>query len=462
MLDLNWIMNEQQQLPSEKVLPREIKDNLEFVTFPRFSTTRTPKKSFASRLTGSNDKKEINIESGDVLCATEMFGGNSMVFATDRNMIIGYDFKIRRQYSKLLKDSFVTCMEFYDHEGILITGHSNNIVNFIDPRNHKFKILRSFYDLTAFPPIQIKTIYGLKKLIIVNSVNEVILCERGSSKTVKFKSRGVIKANPTDIMTDVQVLEFSQGAIVALSGEKKVRLIWVSLNELFKVNILETIRRVETEPESLDQLQEKSSFSLENFSINKKTNFSLDFFGDNKRESVLEKQIRMQIPELIMLLKTKAKPAYGRSSIFLMSKNLWRSTGEKMFSVSIFGKDCEVSFSIIAGDGVVMKILTRKFSFDNNVIYAAILGIEMVLILFENLEFCFLHLDQFRKEESEPKSFGVLKKGSLAISEEGSGKETVDTETPSDKPNDLGNIFWIYLIMYWCCSSKFNRFKWKS
>ena len=380
------------------------------------------------------ESKTPVLNDGDVLCATEMFGGSSMVFGTDRNLLVGYDFENNRQYSKQLKDSFVTCLEFYSQEGILIAGHSNNVVNFINPRDYKFKILKTYYDLTAFPPIDIKVIGKLEKIVMINSANEVIQCERSMSKTVKFKSRGVIKANPEDMMFAVEVLEFpiSRGAVVALISEKKVRLVWVSLDQLFKVQFLESFKRVSTENGESEKLTEQKSFTFENFSINRKTNFGLDFFGDNKRSSELSRHLSMNIPNLIMLLKKKAKPSYGRSSIFLMSKKLWRSTGEKFFSISIFGKDCEMSYSIIGGNGAVLKILSRKFSFEDNVIYAAILGIEMVLILFENLEFCFLHLDQFRKED-EKEQFGVLKKGNLktrkkSIKETGSTQETVDTD----------------------------------
>lgn len=433
MLDLKWIINERQQLPSEKVLPREIKDNLHFQTYVRYPAISSKRKSFASHFKSSKAKAIEN--EGDVLCATEMFDGNFLVFATDRNLLIGYDLQKEKQYSKQLKDAFVTCLEFYRKEGILISGHSNNIINFINPRNHKFKILKTFYDLTAFPPIQIKTLYGLNKLVIINSANEVILCEKTDSKTVKYKSRGVIRANSQDMMFNIEVLEFpiSRGAVVALVSERKVRLVWVSLRQQFKVQFLESFRRLESENGNMmDKISNQNSFSLENFSITKKSNFSLDFFSESKRISEISNRLTMNMSDLIMLLKKRAKPSYGMSSIFLMSKKLWRSTGEKMYSVSIFGKECEVSYSIIAGNGNVMKILSRRFSFQDNVIYADILGVEMVLILFENLEFCFLHLDQFRKAEDENnQGIGILKKGSIGkrkSSQEGSGTETMDSE----------------------------------
>lgn len=438
MLDLKWIINERQQLPSEKVLPREIKDNLHFQTFVRYPAITARKRSFASHFKSSKAKRDTIEKEGDVLCATEMFEGKFLVFATDRNLIIGYDLEKAKQYSKQMKDSFVTCLEFYSKEGILIAGHSNNIINFINPRNHKFKILKTFYDLTAFPPIQIKTLYGLNKLVIINSANEVILCEKTQSKTVKYKSRGVIRADTKDMMFSIEVLEFpiSKGAVVALVSERKVRLVWVSLKQQFKVQFLESFRRLESENGSIiDKISNQNSFSLENFSITKKSNFSLDFFSENKRISEISKHLTMNISDLIMLLKKRAKPSYGRSSIFLMSKKLWRSTGEKMFSVSIFGKECEVSYSIIAGNGNVMKILSRRFSFQDNVIYADILGVEMVLILFENLEFCFLHLDQFRKAEDENnQGIGILKKGSIKTR-----KTSQDIESETNTMDSEGN-----------------------
>ena len=106
-----------------------------------------------------------------------------------------------------------------------------------------------------------------------------------------------------------------------------------------------------------------------------------------------------------------------------------------MFSVSIFGKECEVSYSIIVGNGNVMKILSRRFSFQDNVIYADILGVEMVLILFENLEFCFLHLDQFRKAEDENnQGIGILKKGSIKTR-----KTSQDVESETNTMDSEGN-----------------------
>lgn len=444
ILDLKWIINERQQLPSEKVLSREITDNLDFKTYKRFSARVDKRKGFfGTRRKNSSSQEKVTGSDGDVICSTEMFKGTCMVYATDRNLLIGYDFLNEKQYSKEVKDSFVTCLEFYEHEGILLAGHSNNVINFIDPRNYKFKILKTFYDLTAFPPVQIKVLQKLSKLVMVNSANEVILCERTSSKTVKFKSRGIIRAKPDDPMFEVEVLEFplSRGVIVALVSELKTRLIWVSMDEAFKVKFLEKFKRFDEDggnPESEQPLSEQQSFTFEDFSINtRKSSFSFDFFGENKRANEMSRRQKLNIPNLIMLLKKKAKPSYGRSSIFLMSKKLWRSTGEKFFSVLIFGRQCEVSYSIVAPDGMVMKILSRRFELKDNVIYASVLGVEMVLILFETLEFCFLHLDQFRKQEDQRNSskVGMLKKGSISKdSFHNSGAETNDSENNEEKP----------------------------
>lgn len=412
------------------MLSREIQNNLKFETFKRYPPVAKKTGSLAARLTGGRRRSEESQKSGDVLCATEMFGGKAMVFATDHNLLFGYDFENKRQYSKVLRESFVTCLEFCDEKGWLIAGHSDNIVNFIDPRQYKFKVMKTFYDLTAFPPIQIKLLRGVDRMILVNSVNEVSLCERAQSKTLKYNSRGIIRAGRSDPLFDVQVLEFSQGAIAALTSESKVRLIWISFEASFDVRFLESIRRPEPEGGEAP-LQEQMSFTLENFSITKKTGFSLDIFGESKRESQLNSHFGMSVPDLIMLLKKKAKPSYGRSSIFLMSKNLWRSTGEKMFSVSIFGKECEVSFSIIGGNGAVMKFCSRRFAFDRHVIYAAILGVEMILILFENLEFCFLHIDQFRQEKSTHE-VGVIKKGSLFGAKRKGSRDTRDRRDTQD------------------------------
>jgi hypothetical protein len=85
----------------------------------------------------------------------------------------------------------------------------------------------------------------------------------------------------------------------------------------------------------------------------------------------------------------------------------------------------------------------------------------MVLILFETLEFCFLHVDQFRKEEKEGEQnnseFGMLTKGSLNSrkdSEINSGAETNDSEHNEEKKSNLtGGIlklkeFFCYIFYY--------------
>lgn len=47
--------------------------------------------------------------------------------------------------------------------------------------------------------------------------------------------------------------------------------------------------------------------------------------------------------EIIHMLKKRNRPSYGKSSIFLMDSRLWRSTGNKGYSLAIFGQSCEVS-----------------------------------------------------------------------------------------------------------------------
>ena len=149
---------------------------------------------------------------------------------------------------------------------------------------------------------------------------------------------------------------------------------------------------------------------------------------------------------VLLTLKKRARPSYGKSSIFLMDKRLWRSTGEKGYSVAIFGQSCEISYFLVAGKGVIHRTLTKSFDLTENVIAANVMGVETVLLLYENLEFCFMHLDQFRIRSDAAEKVDIKKLGRLSAmssiqksisgSEEGSKGET----TPESKDIQIEEI----------------------
>lgn len=331
-----------------------------------------------------------------VLCCCLMFGSQWLAFATNDNCLSCLEISSGKQFSIQYKECFITSLEFYEKEGILIVGQSNNIISFINPRNYKFKVLKMFYDMSAFPVLYIKCFMGISKMILVNSVNEVILCERTNHKTVKFESQGIMRLKES--ILDIQILEFpnSDGVVIGLISTEKIKLVWVTISKKFTVKLIESIYSPFMNSD-LNSISRKSSMEMEKFTIEKNKSSIFNFSNDNDNEN----KVKYVLTENQLKDKIIQHNKQKEEGIFLIDKKLWRSTGDKFLSISIYGHNMVISFWIILPDSQIMKTMTESHDFNHKIISAGFVGIETLFVLFENRTYALVNLDQFRLLSSQ-------------------------------------------------------------
>ena len=354
-----------------------------------------------------NQKKDMN-PVGDPIAFSFIFRDSQIVYSTDQNFLIGMDLKKNHHYFLTLDKCFASCLDFCESKGVLIAGLSNNFVALINPRNHKFSILKTFMELSSHPLLTIKFVDNMQKILLTNTANEIILAERKSKKRyTKYKSRLIsrIRSDSTVIhKINIIELKHNKGSIIAFISVDKVRLVWLSHLKKFKIKFIQTFeysqiqKNLNGEVPRETNLQTKESIIDDQY-FRPEVMLNLGISKEKKSKKVKS----MGMHELKLILKKKNRNLLSNAGVCILGnqykfKNInfsLQNPTEKVdesYFILTFENKCEIKLYSLADKETILIKNNWKITLKSTPIWGCFMGKNSLFFMFDNFKVSMLLL----------------------------------------------------------------------